>query len=215
MDKINLDLNHFFRYVYGGILVWLSATLILPTQMINIKTNLGDLIGSFSILAIGTGFYVVYRASIGRLIDSVHLNRNWWWLKHSKADCVFDYLINPIGVKNNSNKETAFRLIRDKVFEKDIARIYHLRHSETHVLYLTFSICFLSTLLCLGKLLYHSIRCHPFISDIKLLIIFFVLALLFIWLGWMADKNLCKDERTYCETLKEEITNELKKTRLL
>ena len=99
IGDLELDLNHFFRYIYGGLISLLIARAIFPAQFEEIYEILdqrklgGGIFFPMAIIALGAAFYVFYKVVISELIIG---NFHLWWppilLGHSPENCVFHYL---------------------------------------------------------------------------------------------------------------------------
>ncbi len=203
MDSFKLTLNQFFRYVYGGFLLCLIGAVIDADAVKQIIAALGPVLAPLAVIAVGTGVYVFYRLTIGEKIDHIHLQ----W--HSKDSCVFKYLNKVCGVKKE-NRIMAFRIIRDSKFLKeDVRNLLEIRHAEMHVTYLTFTLCFASILyLLVNKFSFHRII---ILGENNLIIIFSLISILSIFLGFWADLRLCNEERQRIKNIYKEHQNEINK----
>ena len=215
IGALEFNLNHFFRYVYGGFILCLIMILMLPKQSGELYEVLDkNLQGNtffifFLLVAIGTGFYSFYKAIISEfIIDGVHFKRPTVLLKHSEKDCVFKYL-GTLGVEEK-HRLIAFRLIRDKYFNPSIQKVFYLRHSETHVLYLTFTACFIGLLVRLLARPFKISACNNWVT-----FLIFIIGAISLLSGLYSDRNLCADECYYSRLNEESIKETLKEAKLL
>ncbi len=216
MGKFEFNLNHFFRYVYGGFILCLIMLLILPEQAKQLYNALGgkDLQGNmffiFLFVAIGTGLYAFYKVIINEfLIDKAHFKKPELLLGHPSENCVFKYLVS-LGVEEK-HRLTAFRLIRGLEFNPMIRKIFYLRHSETHVLYITTTVCAIG-------LLVRFVAWWPLkISACNIWVSFLILivGIISFLAGLFCDGKICADECSYCKLIEEKIKNTLQTARLL
>ena len=215
IGDLELNLNHFFRYVYSGFILCLIIILVLSEQSGKLYLALGgnklqsNTFLLFLLVAIGTGLYVFYKAGISEfIIDSIHFKKPGFFFMHSKEDCVFEYLKNLIPDKKD--KLAAFRLIRDIDFDFSIRERFHLRHSEIHVLYITFTACVIGLLVRLVVLPFKIPACGEGVWFSILLV-----GLISFACGIYSDKKLCADECYYSKLNEKEIKETLKKAKLL
>ena len=214
IGDFDIKLNHFLRYVYGGFILCLITILILPQQSTELYFILGgkELQGNvfliFLFVAIGTALYAFYKVIISEfIIDWIHFNKPWFLWKHVNEDCVFQYLVG-LGV-DKRHRLVAFRIIRDKHFSDEARKIFYLRHSETHALYITSTACFIGLLFRLGAWAF-EVPVSNALVWISILIVGFVS----FFAGLFSDKNLCTDECNYCRLIEEDIKGTLTKAKL-
>ena len=214
--ELEFDLNHFFRYVYSGFILCLSIVVIIPDQSMSFYNSLGgkDLAGSvffiFFIIAVGVGFYALYKELISEwIISGFHFHVLKLLKLHLETDCVFKYL-EKLKVKKEHSL-TAFRLIRDNNFNPEIRKIFYLRHSEVHVLDLTFTACIIGVL---TKLVCFFSNISTYGNWVPAIILLCV-AIVTLIAGLRADKNICADECYYCKLIKDKITPTLEVAELI
>ncbi|TVM03364.1 MAG: hypothetical protein CV087_05720 [Candidatus Brocadia sp. WS118] len=233
IGEIELNLNSFFRYIYGGFILCLSVLLIFRTESLNLYKDLGGkegLLGSgllviLSVFAVGTGFHALYKTLISEwIIDNLHLQFPHLFWKHSKDKCAFHYLNMKFNVQP-SEMVTAYRLIRDSEgcgFSSDVKGIFYIRHSGIHVLYQTATVFLIASV---------TIATHNFIKNVQDLTFSYNFlksvvnlnllglagfAVLFFFFGFLSDKDLCQDECAYLRCLDEgTIRDKLTKARLI
>lgn len=191
---LEINLNHFFRYIYGGFLLCLITIILFPLQSLELYKNLGgkdmgsSVIFVIAIIAIGTGFYVWYKNLVSEtVIDILHLDL-LFLMFHRKEKCVFCYL-KELGVRRDQ-LITAFRLIRDEHFKEEIHKMYYLRHSEIHVLYMTATACLIGFFT--QKLLQNRIT---IIGEWPLVLQF--VGITAFLAGVLCEMKLCADEYSY------------------
>ncbi len=196
-----LTLNQFFRYAYGGLLSFFIIGIIHPSFIKQIVESLGPIITPLVALAVGSGVYVFYRFTIGQWLDNLHLKL------HPKEECIFNYLKDKSGIKDR-NRIIAFRIIRDSNLLNDTVReALEIRHAEIHIIYLTF-------VLCLGAVLYLAINYICIHAPItfgagRLTILFLIIGIFSILVGYFNDLILCKEERFRIEIIYKEKAGEI------
>lgn len=216
MGGFESNLNHFFRYMYGGLILCLVIRLVLPEQSKELYHALGgnelqnNILVIVLLIAIGIGFYVFYKVIVSELIiDNIHFKIPKLLLGHKDDYCTFKFL-GDLGVEEE-NQLTAFRLIRDKTFKSSVRETFHLRHSETHVLYLTSTACFI------GLFVWLLAFCLNFSHSTNntFFIILIIIGIISFLSGLYSDKRICEDECSYSKLNKTAIQKTLEEAKFI
>jgi hypothetical protein len=220
--ELGITINHLLRYGYGGILCFVTGFLITPDAVMKFKDEAGDIFSLAVVFTVGAVLYAFFRPVIGEWwlfnwADRCHRKREEKWNYKKLGNCAKGYtcknyyLEEKYGVMHKS-RFNAFRLIRDKLFDPERARRFEIEHSEIHLLYLTFTVLFLSSLYLIVE---QSLIIKEW-NRIPLTVIFAVISFLCLWFGIVADIALCRKECAYLMTLKSnDITQLLQESELV
>jgi hypothetical protein len=184
LKDLSLTLNHLFRYLWGGILLFITFKLFridFPLLKELEKSPTFPLI----IFISGAFLYVLYRACLTRIIDWLHIRID------RDRDCLLNFIRRRFGFQENRRIINLWRIIRDKYHDKKVVKNFYLQHSEVHMLYLSF---FILSLVIIPKIV---ISFPIFTIELFLGIIVTFLLLL---LGLELDLYICHQECLYLMT---------------
>jgi hypothetical protein len=214
MTKINI--YQFFRYGYGGFLIFLIAYLVDEKTLGFFLKN--SFLSSITLFLLGGVFYASHRAFIGDwlygIFECIHSK---WFAKcegHETVDnkgryhtCKMLYFREELGVRKK-NLWDVYRIVRDQKMNDEFRNYLYNRASEVHLLYLTSFSFFISTILLL---IIPLCSCAHLINPCKLLFSVF-LFFLFTFLAFLAEIQLCRAETSYIKTMdKNHLKNLIKK----
>jgi hypothetical protein len=198
--KLDVTVNQLLRYGFGGFLLALVSWYVDPYSTEMLIRRLGMVLTPLSALAAGATIYMFYRTLLGETIvyrayERIHKGR----LKRSNAGshtrCRLDYLVTEFHVIPQE-KWTAFRLVRDQLFDADQKAMFSNRHAETHLIYVAATVFSFS---CIYVLFHHASAAVE--GGLSKWIVLAVLSTL-SWFGGMTeDIRVCESECAYMRLL--------------
>lgn len=138
---VEIGVARFFRYSYGGILIFLLASIVEPTFVAGIVSSLGSILAPLVALVIGIGIYVIHRRVVGELLlyPILHVIHFVWnrvlGRRGRKSFETLDYL-HSLGV-NFFELRSAYAAWRESGITKTKTENINVAHSELHVLWIT------------------------------------------------------------------------------
>ena len=148
-----LGIRELLRYGYAGLICGLAVAVVDWDFAKEIIDALGDVLAPLVTVALGSIFYVTFRALIGdlflwKMMDGIHI-RGERFLEKERPDrgtrCKVRFLEEHFSVPRGQGLG-AYALLRDRLFPEHARDRFHVQHSEGFLLFYT---AFVSLILAL------------------------------------------------------------------